>query len=140
MVFWRVMSDSTRPTPGANGYAVDTWYGINGQYYPGTSQAGWFPFRNFDTTLAINSGDSYCTQLNKLWGITRSADLVLLFDGLIVHSQNPNALSVRHNNNQLCNLLFADGHAASLASKELPKATADFNKVGATPKWRLDLQ
>lgn len=136
MVFWRWASSSQS----AANYAADIWYCMNGLWSSGISTFNEYPFRDLDTSgTYLATGDTYCPQLHKLSSITRNSDMALIFDGLIFHNGNYHYFSMRHNGNSLCNMLFADGHADSIASRQLPQSNAGIYAAGITPKFRLDI-
>jgi prepilin-type N-terminal cleavage/methylation domain-containing protein/prepilin-type processing-associated H-X9-DG protein len=133
------------------GRVIFVWYGTNG-----TSNAGqaYIPMQrcppdNADTGVP-----------RKILVIKRPAEVVLMFDGIGVvnyHQQNANRISARHGStgNRRTNFLFADGHVASVLTRDLPGGAGDANNgAGAAgaqatfslanlknypyPKFRLD--
>ena len=85
-------------------------------------------------------------QTAKLAQFKRSAELVLMYDGIRQHNYKTNRISARHNRKKYTNILLADGHAESVPSKTLPDLTAaemkgsDVSVFARTPypRWRLD--
>ncbi len=136
---WRTISKST-------GIIVDTWYGINAT------------LDNFDTAKPPcrrlpgvgNSRNPW--ELPKLGGIRKPSDMVMLFDGLFINLYfDSDRISARHGKRTQTNLLFFDGHAATVQTKTLPGgygptpngAGNPFNTLAGLagwqwPKWRLD--
>jgi prepilin-type N-terminal cleavage/methylation domain-containing protein/prepilin-type processing-associated H-X9-DG protein len=128
---------------------ADTWYGANAiEEGNGANENNYnarqvlWPMR----VLIKRPNGKIVGKVSKLTQFRKSADLVLLFDGLRIHSYNTNYISARHNRKKFTNLLLADGHAVGVDAKTLPDLTEDqmkgadvsvFNKW-AWPKWRLD--
>jgi len=109
-------------TNGAQGYAMTStvlqpgltvyaWYGLNGD-------AG------SDYTIPIHrvpgSGTSWVFP--KMQQMRDTADLVFMFDGVYMDhmGQNANRINARHERMSITNLLFFDGHAESVQTKDLP--------------------
>ena len=117
---------------------VDVWYGVNG------STGDWgVPFRRMPRDGA---------QYDKIWdapklsSMKRSADVPFLFDGVFMNisSTNPNRIHARHGKATQTNILFADGHAATVITKDLPplftrQYLSDNRARYGHIKWRLDL-
>ena len=133
---------------------VDNFYGAN-FISPGSAalardrkfQAAW-PMRTLGHTRA--SGDTYGV-LTKVGQIKKSAEMAMVFDGLWGHNFDTNRISARHARNKKTNVLFADGHAASVDATSLPTGTGTAGDLGGDfgspspnlgkvpfPKWRLD--
>jgi prepilin-type processing-associated H-X9-DG protein len=118
---------------------IDTWYGINGATSGNVAEWLAIPYRRIP-----RDGVDSDNRLEKLSSLHRSSDLVFLFDGIFmnINSTNPNRVSARHNKFTQTNLLFADGHAATFPTKDLPSPDFSPNTV-MQPKyrnlrWRLD--
>jgi prepilin-type N-terminal cleavage/methylation domain-containing protein/prepilin-type processing-associated H-X9-DG protein len=128
---------SVRLNPGMN---VFTWYGINS-----TNSSVPTPY----TRWIISSGGKL-TGTSKTSRIKYPTDYVFIFDGLYGFnycSTNANRINARHGNKKLTNCAFADGHAETIPTTNIPgevgKAqTADFSVANCRkyvfPKWRLD--
>ncbi|HEY2586449.1 MAG TPA: type II secretion system protein [Tepidisphaeraceae bacterium] len=59
-------------------------------------------------------------NMRKMSQLKDSADLVLLFDGVNLNPlSSPNRINARHNNLRNTNLLFVDGHAATVPTDSL---------------------
>jgi len=120
-------------------FYIDTWYGINGA--TSGNEAEWLaiPYRRIP-----RDGIDSDTRLEKLSSIHRSSDVVFLFDGIFmnINSTNPMRVNARHNKFTQTNLLFADGHAATFATKDLPYPDFSPNTVMQPRyrnlRWRLD--
>ncbi len=140
---WRVTSATT-------GVSLDTFYGINGQTLQDSLASGktlFFPTRRlpFDELLAGQTD----WRLLKYTSLTRSADLALVYDGVLYNGQtiDPNRISASHARGTITNILFADGHAQSVARALIPKTAAQFGTSAGPgtlattfpwPRWRLD--
>jgi prepilin-type N-terminal cleavage/methylation domain-containing protein/prepilin-type processing-associated H-X9-DG protein len=86
----------------------------------------------------------------KLTAVHRSAEMVLMFDGIYANlmSTNANRINARHAKNTKSNILFYDGHVQSYITAELPgglKATTNSFSMSSllqpkytTPIWRLE--
>jgi prepilin-type processing-associated H-X9-DG protein/prepilin-type N-terminal cleavage/methylation domain-containing protein len=135
------------------GLIVYNWYGFNAT----STGYKWSPFRRVgsDNTSASSTQDVVRIP-DKTSRVRKATDIVMLFDGVFLNLQtvNANRLNARHNKKKFTNCLFADGHAESLRTKDLPGGDQDANNSpggGATvtfglanlrnyayPKWRLD--
>lgn len=59
-------------------------------------------------------------NMRKMSQLKGPADLVLLFDGVNLNPlSSPNRINARHNNLRNTNLLFVDGHAATVPTDSL---------------------
>jgi prepilin-type processing-associated H-X9-DG protein len=120
--------------------SVDTWYGINGCSDPANVSGGAgyaeLPCRR------IPVGTDW--SLTKMSHIRKPSELVFLFDGLYMNhtTVDPYRINGRHNFGTLTNILFFDGHAASVPRKGIPTATTDFTLTNLAKfpaaKWRVD--
>jgi prepilin-type processing-associated H-X9-DG protein/prepilin-type N-terminal cleavage/methylation domain-containing protein len=129
---------------------VDCFYGFNGvvptlaEMQNNTGQVRYFPMR----TLDYNNGTKQITgQLTKTTQVKRSADTVLIYDGVMCHDLKTNRISLRHGKQSQTNALFADGHAAPVQKGDLPNGdtagdselrSADALSRVPFPRWRLD--
>jgi prepilin-type processing-associated H-X9-DG protein len=135
---WRVQSMSS-------GIILDSWYGINA--VRDNYAAHPFPCRRLPDDA--NQSDRTLTKVSQ---IKRSADTVFLFDGTFLNLYyEADRLSARHNGRLFTNLLFFDGHAATVATIELPGGLGP-NAGGSSPfnnlatlnnkypayRWRMD--
>jgi prepilin-type N-terminal cleavage/methylation domain-containing protein/prepilin-type processing-associated H-X9-DG protein len=133
--FWRrgsrMMSVSAA---GNNTKFVDHWYGANGWDRPNNAndqKKG--PLRCLERQAdgSITGG-----PLLRITQVKRSAETVLIFDGLRVFSAKAGAqptlgkISARHNNRKSVNVLMADGHCETLDAASLPGGKV---KVGVQP-------
>jgi prepilin-type processing-associated H-X9-DG protein/prepilin-type N-terminal cleavage/methylation domain-containing protein len=135
------------------GLIVYNWYGFNATSWG----YKWSPFRRAgsDNTTASSTQD-VVSGAEKTTRVRKSTEIVMLFDGVFLNIQtvNANRLNARHNKKKFTNCLFADGHAETLRTKDLPGGDQDANAdpgggAGKTfglanlknypyPKWRLD--
>ena len=103
---------------------IDSWYYMNGQsqeYGPANatypSKAGYTPsyVLEFPNAPAVAPFVIYAPKTSN---IHHSSNCVLIFEGNSINVRNQTQTSLRwlpvHNNNQLTNLLFCDGHAESI--------------------------
>ena len=125
---------------------LDVWYGINAATQdsavagvPGYKE---LPFR----TVSQGSNDY---RLSRPVQVHRSSELVSVFDGLWMNATigMPNGafrIHGRHNRGRSTNILFFDGHCATLDRSVLPMQLIDFTltRLGQKPftavKWRVD--
>jgi prepilin-type N-terminal cleavage/methylation domain-containing protein/prepilin-type processing-associated H-X9-DG protein len=96
--------------------SVDCWYGINADH---RSTDGTFgtPARRVGTAPGLSL--SFLTKMSQ---IHRSAEMVLLFDGVYLDLDNvdANRVNARHFRQTRTNLAFFDGHVASYDTASLP--------------------
>jgi prepilin-type N-terminal cleavage/methylation domain-containing protein/prepilin-type processing-associated H-X9-DG protein len=139
MRFVAVFSEAALPD--AQRLRIDSWYGINGED-PDLTSSGYPSDRSGPPTRRITSNVSQgdpARVLPKLTSIRRTAEMVQIFDGVAFNlKNNPNRISARHNKNTSTNILFYDGHAATVARKELPDQGFYFNARATTPVNNLD--
>jgi prepilin-type processing-associated H-X9-DG protein/prepilin-type N-terminal cleavage/methylation domain-containing protein len=134
---WRVQSMSS-------GIILDSWYGINAVRDNFTAHP--FPCRRLPDDA--NQTDHTLTKVSQ---IKRSADTVFLFDGTFLNLYyEADRLSARHNGRSFTNILFFDGHVATVRTAELPGGlgpnaggSSPFNSLATLQKfpefrWRLD--
>jgi prepilin-type N-terminal cleavage/methylation domain-containing protein/prepilin-type processing-associated H-X9-DG protein len=155
--FWRRQSQLYAGTGAAsqgNSPMIDTWYGANGITPSAANMRAEqnqepFPMR---VVAHVRSTDQiFGGPLLKTAQIRKSAELAVIYDGFFLHDWNTNRISARHARGKQTNILFADGHGASVDSASLPTgdrfANSDFRdfnfKRGSLndnpfPKWRLD--
>jgi prepilin-type N-terminal cleavage/methylation domain-containing protein/prepilin-type processing-associated H-X9-DG protein len=154
----------------SNAKMVDCWYGGNfvlvGYAWSAGNEAAHahdqdaFPMR---TILHDRSPNRiYGGPLLKTSAIHKSSEIAMIFDGFECHDYDTTHISLRHSRGKVCNFLFADGHAQSVAARAkndgtidtygLPnggvggtvnKATSDLRSAATLvnspfPKWRLD--
>ncbi|MGF1633288.1 MAG: prepilin-type N-terminal cleavage/methylation domain-containing protein [Phycisphaerae bacterium] len=124
-----------------DGRQVPTWYGANAMSGRGTVDwRGIFPMAKMQ--FSTPSGNVF--ETTKLSRFRDSSKLALIFDGIFRHELRGYTINARHGNADQSNLLLADGHAESFASKQMPDDTFVLSDVprlsrdfGAV-KWRLD--
>ncbi|HSI35787.1 MAG TPA: prepilin-type N-terminal cleavage/methylation domain-containing protein [Tepidisphaeraceae bacterium] len=131
---WRTQSSMT-------GRIVDTWYGLNAdwkdtdKYY---SPAHFQPYKNGAKDFAFN----------KVGSVRNSSAMVWLFDGLFYNlpyspsstDNGANRINARHGRQKQCNILYFDGHAATMdvgemPGGEIPGSTNVFGSVTELAKW-----
>ena len=142
--FWRRKSTMLN-----SGVMADTWYGTNGvDFGNGANEANYlkthsiWPMRR----LVKRPSGKIVGQTANLTKYKKSAELVLMFDGIRQHNYKTNRISARHNRKKYTNLLLADGHAVGVETASLPNLTdaqfggTDLSVFNAAPfpKWRLD--
>jgi prepilin-type N-terminal cleavage/methylation domain-containing protein/prepilin-type processing-associated H-X9-DG protein len=136
----------------SNGPMVDTWYATNsivpGDYIGGTSVADQdvWPMRSFGHL----NGQILGAKWTKAGQIHKSAETAMIFDGFRAHNLNGWNISPRHGRKkgqEVVNVLFADGHSASVPFSSMPQGPAGSSQLRdkqylvdkfAFPKWRLD--
>lgn len=152
---WRTQSNST-------GIVIDTWYGINADWY-GTVPTGPDPVP-IHFIPALGGSVPIYAYLPKLGSIKHNAEMVWLYDGIFydlnyvgspANTGGANRVNARHGKFKQTNLLFFDGHAATYETAGLPGGIGDANSVpggnpfaGTTPnplllndtsaRWRTD--
>jgi prepilin-type N-terminal cleavage/methylation domain-containing protein/prepilin-type processing-associated H-X9-DG protein len=96
--------------------SVDCWYGINADHRPTDGTFG-PPARRVGSVPGFNL--SFLTKMSQ---IHRSAEMVLLFDGIYFDLDNVdgNRLNARHMRQTKTNLAFFDGHVATYDTAGLP--------------------
>ncbi len=132
---WRVQSTGT-------GIIIDSWYGVN---------AARNNYKNFPFPCRRLPADNNRTnfELPKVSQIKRATDTVFLFDGTFLATYyEADRIAARHNRLSYTNLLFFDGHAASVLTADLPgglgptkpSPVADLAELAKYPaqRWRLD--
>ena len=125
------------------GLIAFSWYGINAHSNPADTA---HPVKR------VIGRDGFM----KMSQIKRNAEFVFVFDGVLGlnhQATNANRLNARHNKLTVTNILFFDGHAESLRTKDLPggDGNANMSTAGETfrpggpelsrkpyPVWRLD--
>jgi prepilin-type N-terminal cleavage/methylation domain-containing protein/prepilin-type processing-associated H-X9-DG protein len=128
---------------------IDHWYSANAEVNTGNpptaasikKQLRW-PMRMFRYV----DGQWEGAPLTKFSQIKRSAEMVLLCDGLKLVDTITARVSARHNRQKLTNFLMADCHCETLPTKSLPNDDKIFAKTDPTelstrwpyPRWRLD--
>lgn len=139
---------------------IDTWYACNAivptpaNLLKSKAQKA-FPMRTLGHHRS--TGEIFGGPLTKITQIHKASEMAMIFDGgPVCHDYNTARISARHMKGKRTNILFADGHAASLDSKSLPNGgipapsasggvigTSDLGNVQKLadhpfPKWRLD--
>jgi prepilin-type N-terminal cleavage/methylation domain-containing protein/prepilin-type processing-associated H-X9-DG protein len=138
---WRTQSWSTK-------IIIDTYYGINAQW----QGIGKTPYPAMMLPGDATAGAQGYNYLRKMGSIGRAADMVFIFDGTFYDvDYDANRINARHSGQSKTNIVFYDGHGATVQTAELPGGIGDAN----TPanlfktlnnaangtfaiKWRLD--
>jgi prepilin-type N-terminal cleavage/methylation domain-containing protein/prepilin-type processing-associated H-X9-DG protein len=117
-------SQDVRVSYAANGMNIGT-YQPAGQIWWTPTPKYWTELFPFVPATKFNANPSPApTRFSK---IRRSTNVPLLFDGLSMHDMVPAQFQLRHGRQRgpekerLCNMVFADGHAASVNGSRLPK-------------------
>jgi prepilin-type N-terminal cleavage/methylation domain-containing protein/prepilin-type processing-associated H-X9-DG protein len=152
-MYWRRQSQNFAGDGAASqGWApmIDNWYAGNfviptyANIRNNTNQASAFPMRTLGFIRA--TGETFGT-LVKMTQIKKSGEMAMIYDGLQCHDLNTNRISLRHGRQTRTNILFADGHATSVAEGDLPIGSTGGNSELRSaaalvrvpyPKWRLD--
>jgi prepilin-type N-terminal cleavage/methylation domain-containing protein/prepilin-type processing-associated H-X9-DG protein len=133
---------------------VDNFYGANfispntaASARSRTSQAA-FPMRTLGHTRATGEIFGWPTKMSQL---KKTGELAMVYDGIWGHDYNTNRISARHSRGKRTNVLFADGHAATVEVGSLPNGSDESGDLGGAlgspspnlaknpfPKWRLD--
>lgn len=122
--FFRLLSTSAQPN-----LRVDRWYGINGwTTNTGTAQNVKDAFDRWPFT-GFPGGATTPQQLHKLTQLKDPSTLAMIYDGVNFHSQQVKAVNARHIKKTRTNIVFADGHASSVDTKEI--VNLDETRLGA---------
>jgi prepilin-type processing-associated H-X9-DG protein len=122
---------------------LDVWYGINAATQQ-SATAGVAGYKELPCRTVPQGTKDYRLSMNTV--VRRSADMVILYDGLWMNASIGTAFRIngRHANRRYTNILFFDGHAGTYDRKSLPMDTNDFTlaKLNNPPfnvvKWRID--
>jgi prepilin-type N-terminal cleavage/methylation domain-containing protein/prepilin-type processing-associated H-X9-DG protein len=110
------------------GITVLTWYGINSDFIGAD-----YPSFRYPSDTGLNT-------LHNFSQLQHSSELAMVYDGFFQHNGKANLLGhARHEKGTITNYLFADGHAQSVRTAELPKSLdpADLATV-RFPKFKLN--
>ncbi len=117
-------SQDVRVSYAANGMNIGT-YNASGQIWWTGNPKYWCELFPFVPTAKFSANPvPKPTRFSK---IRKSTVVPLLFDGLSMHDMVPAQFQLRHGRQRgpekerLCNVVFADGHAASVPGARLPK-------------------
>jgi len=113
------------------GLTIRVWYGINADYQAGDE----YPM--FRVPSETNR-----TQPHMLAEIKRGAELVMVYDGFFHHDGHANLMgNARHLKRTATNYLFADQHAVTIRTADLPKSFSDADlSARPYPKFKLKQQ
>jgi prepilin-type N-terminal cleavage/methylation domain-containing protein/prepilin-type processing-associated H-X9-DG protein len=126
-----------------DGRQVPTWYAANAT--SGRTSVNYLDIFPMSTIPYATPGDPASTSsVNKFNKFRDSSELVLIYDGIFRHEFRGFTINGRHGDLDRTNLLFADGHAATFNTSEMPdnsfvllNPTLLSEEFGAV-KWRLD--
>jgi prepilin-type N-terminal cleavage/methylation domain-containing protein/prepilin-type processing-associated H-X9-DG protein len=97
---------------------------------PKEPYSNWFPFVFYNRTPAAGVAQARGANMFK---VKKSSRIPLIFDGFWAHGMDINRFTLRHGNlrstraaDRACNMVFLDGHAASVAGNEIPSAGDNF--------------
>jgi prepilin-type processing-associated H-X9-DG protein len=122
------------------GVGVDCWYGCNAGYGTQITSPGSPVYSNGGETVYDTSCQGpamhYLSADTDVWlnqsAVHRSADMVMIYDGLIYHLYaNGCRLAARHNGHKYTNILFFDGHVQTILTDDLP-GTSKLGQNGAS--------
>jgi prepilin-type N-terminal cleavage/methylation domain-containing protein/prepilin-type processing-associated H-X9-DG protein len=131
--FFRLLSSNTTGKMGIDpGLRIDAWYGINGW---STSVAGTVAnaYSRWPFTRIPDENAAEPQQLHKLSQLRSPTTLALVYDGVSFHNQKAAMVNARHNKGTRTNVLYADGHAATVLTKEI----VDLNETRLAPNGEL---
>ncbi len=113
------------------GITVRTWYGVNAEYQDGK-----------DYPMFRVPSESKRTELHMLTRIRDQSTMALVYDGFFHHDRQANLMgNARHLKGTATNYLFADGHAATVLTKDLPTSFADADLAAKPfPRFKLEQQ
>ncbi len=117
-------SQDIRISYAANGMNPGTYSNTGQIWWTGTPKY-WCELFPFTPTLKFSAVPN--PTPNRFSRIKKPTVVPLLFDGLSMHDMVPSQFQLRHGNqrgaekDRLCNVVFADGHAASVPGARLPK-------------------
>ena len=131
--------------------SIDSSYGMNADIYRvGTDNGNGdkYPARNVScpgrrVTLLSKAPPVWdSTQVMPMDVVSRQAEMVLFYDGIVFHQTrvNANRVTSRHMRKTKTNLAFFDGHASTIDTKDLPGGiyakTSDFDIANLKAKYR----
>jgi len=117
--FFRLLSSTTAGKLGINpGLRVDCWYGING-WSTSTSGSVANAFVRWPFTRVPDENAAEPQQLHKFAQFRSTSTLVLVYDGVSFHNQKVAMVNARHNKATRTNVLYADGHAETVVTKDI---------------------
>ena len=131
--FFRLLSSSTTGKLGVSpGLRIDAWYGINGW---ATSSAGSVAnaYARWPFTRIPDENATEPQQLHKFAQFKSTSNLVLLYDGVSFHNQLTAMVNARHMKFTRTNVLYADGHAETVPTKEIE----NLNETRLAPNGQL---
>jgi prepilin-type N-terminal cleavage/methylation domain-containing protein/prepilin-type processing-associated H-X9-DG protein len=131
--FFRLLSSNTAGKLGVSpGLRVDCWYGINGWE---TSVAGSIEsaYARWPFTRIPDENATDPQQQHKISQFRYSSSLVLVYDGVSFHNQAVAMVNARHNKNTRTNVLYADGHAETVATQDI----VNLNETRLAPNGQL---
>ena len=131
--FFRLLSSTTAGKLGVSpGLRIDSWYGING-WQTSTSGSVANAYARWPFTRIPDENAAEPQQLHKFSQFKSTSSLVLIYDGVGFHSQKVAMVNARHIKMTRTNLLFADGHAEPVITKEI----VALNETALAPNGEL---
>lgn len=117
--FFRLLSSNTPNKLGISpDLRVDCWYGVNGWQTSSTGSVA-NAFARWPFTRIPDENTAEPQQLHKFSQFRSTSTLVLIYDGVGFHSQKVAMVNARHNKFSRTNALYADGHAETVATKDI---------------------
>jgi prepilin-type N-terminal cleavage/methylation domain-containing protein/prepilin-type processing-associated H-X9-DG protein len=106
-------------------------YAINGANFSGKAwwsasqpYSEWFPFVHWNPSPAA---PAVTPRAQNMFKVKNSTRIALIYDGYWAHGLDPKRFTLRHGNlrstrpaDRKCNMVFLDGHAASIPGTEMP--------------------
>ena len=129
--YWR----ASRADRGGLQRQSDTWYGANTLQMQEAGGAAYFPF--FPLSDLTPAGPMSIQRRTHTIDVMRApSNTALFYDGVEVHSGNWNRLSLRHGGESSLNILYGDGHAASVTQDGIPAPRYDDRGTQCRHRWR----
>lgn len=98
-------------------FGVATWYAVNGSPVQDLLGLPKLPFQCLPDVYPDGSLD---WRINRLSQFKQSSSLPMVFDGVWMFYYGSANINARHNNMRSTNILFADGHAETEPTDQLP--------------------
>jgi prepilin-type N-terminal cleavage/methylation domain-containing protein/prepilin-type processing-associated H-X9-DG protein len=126
------------------GFASAAWWSSSS---PRRAYAEWFPFVFYNP----NPSGVAPARAENMFRVANSTRIPLVFDGFWMHGMTPDRFKLRHGNqrspradDRACNMVFLDGHAASVPGKEMPRVgdnlyDTNLLNTDASGRWSITL-
>jgi prepilin-type N-terminal cleavage/methylation domain-containing protein/prepilin-type processing-associated H-X9-DG protein len=110
------------------GITILTWYGINSDFIGADYPSFRYP------------SDTGRDALRNFSELQHASELALVYDGFFQHNGRANLMGhARHEKGTITNYLFADGHAQSVRTAELPKSFDPVDLAAVRfPKFKMN--